>query len=202
MKNTKLLDSLVYLDRDYVSSAYEAITGTPSSTQITKTEAKKAGAGIPVFSAEISAGETRSFQLSSVAMLDHLLESFSKYPEVGPNWGTRGKASKIAWFHGYMSVFMIKLSRDVSGEKTVVAAEKYFGIRRSDGLKLALLTTPEYFTSGFDSLIKVYDTVLGEHSFPVAGLVRVLPAKTDFKEVIAVPLVIYEEPINEDDPTP
>jgi hypothetical protein len=199
MKKMNLIDSLVYLDRDYISSAYEAITGSPSSTQITKTEAKKAGAGIPIFSAEISAGETRSFTLSSVAMLDSLIANFESYPTADSNSGARGQASQVVWFHGNMSVFKVTLSNNAAVSSAVKpsVSEKYFRITLSDQRSLALLTTPEYFTSGFYSLIKIYDTLLEENLIPVRGLARLLPANTSFKEIIAVPLFIYEEVLNE-----
>jgi hypothetical protein len=200
MEKLKFLNQLVYLDRDYISSAYEAITGTAPSTQITKTEGKKAGAAIPVFSAEISAGETRSFMLSTTAMLQHLQPSFSAYPKITPQGVTRGNLSQVVWFSGNMNIFKVAITRQQSAhgnEEQDVASDKYFGIRGKDGLKLALLTTPEYFTSGYDSLMKVYETVLGEHLIPVKGLARVLPAKTDFQESIAIPLFIMEEECDE-----
>lgn len=194
MKELDLLHRLVYLDRDYVAGVYEVFTGTPAMTQITKTEGKKAGAGIPVFSAEISAGETRTFSLSSAAMLKEVLPKFEELPEL-PTQGIQvGQRSMVGWVEGGMSVFMVNLRRRESHEaqERVVASEKYFGIQRVDGLKMALLATPEYFTSGVDSFIKLYETVLGAHKLRVRALVRAYPASTDFKEGIVVPLVIIE----------
>lgn len=194
MKELDLLHRLVYLDRDYVSGVYEVVTGTPAMTQITKTEGKKAGAGIPVFSAEISAGETRTFSLSSAAMLKEVLSKFEELPELPPTGVQVGQRSMVGWVEGDMSVFMVNLRRKESHEalEKLVASEKHFGIRRIDGLKLALLATPEYFTSGLDSFIRLYETVLGAHKLRVRALVRAYPASTDFKEGIVVPLVIME----------
>lgn len=194
MKELDLLHRLIYLDRDYVAGVYEIVTGTPALTQITKTESKKAGAGIPVFSAEISAGETRTFSLSSAAMLKEIMLKLERLPEL-PTLGVQiGQSSMVGWVEGEMSVFMVKLRRRESHEShdKVVASEKYFGIHRFDGLKLALLATPEYFTSGLDSFIRLLETVLGAHKFRVRALVRAYPASTDFKECIVVPLVIME----------
>ncbi|HCZ16443.1 MAG TPA: hypothetical protein DHV85_18010, partial [Candidatus Accumulibacter sp.] len=163
-------------------------------TQITKTEGKKAGAAIPVFSAEISAGETRTFSLSSAAMLKEILPKLEGIPYV-PSRGVQvGQRSVVGWVEGDMSVFMVNLRRREPPEthEKVVASEKYFGIHQVDGLKLALLATPEYFTSGLDSFIRLYETVLGAHKLRVRALVRAYPASTDFKEGIVVPLVIIE----------
>ena len=62
---TDLHSSLVYLDRDFIASRYEIVSGLSPESQITKTHGKKAGGSIPVFSAEISAVETRTFPIST-----------------------------------------------------------------------------------------------------------------------------------------
>jgi hypothetical protein len=102
--------------------------------------------------------------------------------------------STIGWASGEMSVFLVNLRRREHGESNerVVASEKYFGIRSPNGMKLALLTTPEYFSSGIGSFIRLYETVLGPHQLQVKALVRAYPANTDFQEDIVVPLVIVE----------
>ena len=69
MLSSDLYSSLVYLDRDYISGMYEVTTGLSPQSQITKAQGKKAGASIPVFSAEISAVETRTFPVSTLEML-------------------------------------------------------------------------------------------------------------------------------------
>lgn len=194
MKELDLLHRLIYLDRDYVADVYEAVTGTPAMTQITKAEGKKAGTAIPIFSAEISAGETRTFSLSSAAMFKEILPKLTGFSDI-PSTGVQvGQRSMVSWVEGDMSVFMVNLRRREPPEthEKIVASEKYFGIHRADGLKLALLATPEYFTSGLGSFIRLYETVLGAHKLHVKALVRAYPASTDFKESIVVPLVIIE----------
>ncbi|MDO9386794.1 MAG: hypothetical protein Q7T65_08820 [Thiobacillus sp.] len=192
MKELDFLHRLIYLDRDYVADVYEAATGTPAMTQITKAEGKKAGTAIPIFSAEISAGETRTFSLSSAAMFKEILPKLTGFSDI-PSTGV-GQRSMVSWVEGDMSVFMVNLRRREPPEthEKIVASEKYFGIHRADGLKLALLATPEYFTSGLGSFIRLYETVLGAHKLHVRALVRAYPASTDFKESIVVPLVIIE----------
>lgn len=194
MSKLDLIHRLIYLDRDYIAGVYEAATGTPSKTQITKTEGKKAGAAIPVFSAEISAGETRTFSLSTIAMLNEVLPELSSFSPLTPNGIKVGTRSVIGWVDGEMSVFKVNLRRrePPNNCESVLASEKYFGIHHSDGLKVALLATPEYFSSGIASLTALYETVLGEHAFSVKALVRALPGKSSFEEIIAVPLIILE----------
>ena len=189
-----LIHRLIYLDRDYVAGIFEADTGTPSMTQITKTEGKKAGAAFPVFSAEISAGETRTFSLSSTAMLKKVMPRLKDFPALPTTGVGAGARSMVGWVEGEMSVFVINLRRREPPDnyEKVVASEKYFGIHSADGLKVALLSTPEYFSSSLGSFTRLYETVLGPHKFAVRALVRALPASTDFKEHIVVPLVIVE----------
>lgn len=192
MKELELIHRLIYLDRVYISDAHEVITGTPAKTQITMTQAKKAGAGIPVFSAEISAGETRAFSVSSTSMLKELLPKLEQLPGLSPSDVQLGKRSKIGWVEGEMGVFMVNLKREIDGQEKVVASENYFAICCDDGQKVALLTTPEYFTSGVASFLSLSETVLGAHGVRVRALVRSYPAISDFQENIAVPLIITE----------
>lgn len=194
MNELSLLHRLVYLDRDYISDAYEVLTGTPAKTLITKTQGKKAGAGIPVFSAEISAGETRAFSTSSTSMLMEMMPRLEKLSDVSPSEVQPGRKSRVGWIEGEMSVFMVNLKRKNAGDdhERVVASETYFAIRCEDGQKVALLMTPEYFTSGVASFLRLHETVLGPHGIRVRALVRAYPASSDFKESIAVPLVVVE----------
>ena len=73
----------------------------------------------------------------------------------------------------------------------IVASETYFAIHDGD-LKLALITTPDYFSSGLNALTKLYETVLEETTIPVTALVRVMASRSTFNEWIGVPLVILE----------
>lgn len=189
-----LIHGLVYLDRDYVSDVYEVVSDTPAKTQITKTQGKKAGAGIAAFSGEISAGETRTFSVSSTGMLEKVLPHLETLPTLLSGKVQPGSRSKVGWVEGELSVFMVERTRRESDtrEKKVIASEKYFGIRNDKGTKVALLTTPEYFMSGVASFINLYETVLGPHGMRVRALVRIYPASSDFQEDLAVPLVILE----------
>lgn len=194
MKELSLLHRLVYLDRHYISDAYEFITGTPAKTLITKTQGKKAGAGMPVFSAEISAGETKAFSVSSTSMLNELMPKLENLSDISPSEVQTGQTSKIGWIEGEMSVFKVDLKRRSADDdrERVVASETYFAIHSDDGQKVALLTIPEYFTSGVASFLRLHETVLGSHGIRVRALVRAYPARSDFKENITVPLVVVE----------
>jgi hypothetical protein len=194
MKSLELLHRIVYLDRDYIAGAYEALTGNSPTTQITKNEGKKAGAQIPFFAAEVSATETRSFGISSIGMLEKILPKLNDLPTLEASDLQLGNRSSIGWIAGEMSVFMVNLKRKEAfqSEDKIVASEKYFAIHCKNSIIAALITTNNYFSSGVDALLKLYETVLAQHGIQVTALVRVYPAKSDFGEWVAVPLVIVE----------
>ena len=207
MEPRSLLESLIYLDRDFVAGAFEALKGHAPLTQITKNEGMSAGAKVPFFSAGLSASETRSFSVSTFGMLVQLLPEFEKYPEHSVPPVGKTEPSRIGWIEGELSVFKVVVRQDSnehdqigvpgSGPRPYCDPEKesetYFAIRTAQGrLKIALITTPDYFSSGVGSLLKLYETVLEAVSIPVRALVRVYDATTTFKEWVGVPLVVYE----------
>jgi len=73
------------------------------------------------------------------------------------------------------------------------ASQTYFAIHGTEGIKLALITTPDYFSSGIDALTGLYETVLDKVVIPVKALVRVFAATSSFNEWITVPLVVLEQ---------
>ena len=202
---TPLLDRLVYLDRDFISGAYEEQTGRAPTTQITKTEGMNAGAKIPFFSAGLSAGESRTFAVSTLGMLRELLPSLEEIQSltckaVGPT-----KKSTTGWITGELSIFKVEVNEQgknhdqlsqkpmlpIHYHNQIVASETYFAIH-GGGLKLALITTPDYFSSGLNALTKLYETVLEETTIPVTAFVRVMASRSTFNEWIGIPLVILE----------
>ena len=185
--------SLIYLDRDYVADLYEVMTGKSPSTTITKNQGKKAGAVVPIFSAEVSAQETRSFQISTLGMLTETWSFLSSEPELDLSRFASEMTSQYGWFDGELSVYKATSSIQRAGEKNEVTAEsEHFKIRQSPTSALSLITTPEYFLSGLGALVKLQKTVLKEMSIPVRAYVRVMAAHDHFKHWIAIPLVILE----------
>lgn len=200
MESRAILESLLYLDRDFIAGAYEVLKGHAPLTQVTKNEGASAGAKIPFFSAGLSASETRSFSVSTFGMLIQMLPELRRYPPLAVPAVREGARSVIGWIEGELSVFRVVIergSKDVDQKKKSCDAtsisETYFAIQcLQPRLQIALITTPDYFSSGLGALLQLYDTVLEHVSIPVRALVRVYDAQSSFKEWIAVPLVIYE----------
>lgn len=193
MSPTELHKSLLYLDRDFIADLYEITIGESPSTTITKNQGKKAGASIPVFSAEVSAQETRSYKVSTFEMLSQTWDVLMSESKIDSADFRPGMKSQYGWFEGELSVFQAKSSVQRSGGTNEVTAEsEHFHIRQSPTSALSLISTPEYFSSGLGALVKLQKTVLKEMSIPVQAYVRVVAAHDHFKQWIAIPLVLLE----------
>jgi hypothetical protein len=197
MSPSNLHKTLVYLDREFIADLYEVTVGESPSTTITKNQGKKAGASIPIFSAEVSAQETRSYKVSTFEMLLQTWDALNLEPIIDSANFAPGMKSSYGWFEGELSVFQAKSSVQRSGKPEELTAESgHFHIRQSPASALSLITTPEYFSSGLGTLVKLQKTVLKEMSIPVRAYVRVVAAHDHFKQWIGIPLVLFERDID------
>jgi hypothetical protein len=174
---------LIYLDREFIADRYEVVTRQSPDTTITKNQGKKAGAAIPLFSAEVSAQETRSYKVSTLGMLAETWGALSSETDVDLTSFASGMVSRYGWFEGPLSVHTAKSS---------VAESGHFNIRQSPDVALSLISTPEYFLSGLGTFVKLQETVLKKMSIPVRAYVRVMAAQDHMTQWVAVPLVILE----------
>jgi hypothetical protein len=189
-----LLNRLVYLDRAYIADLYEVLTGVSPSTLITLNQGKKAGATIPVFSAEISAQETRAFSVSTFQMLVKALPDLEREPRLDPGQFTSGMPSQYGWIEGELTVFKAKSSiPDAAGGFKTLASDSFFHIRPRPGVDIAFITTPEYFSLGMEAFLRMQDTVLKEMSLPVRAFIRATAAQGYSGQWVGVPLVILEQ---------
>ena len=154
-------DSLLYLDKYYISNKYEEIKNISATVKITKTEGLNAGVKIPLFSAGASAVESKSYELSTNAMLIEIIDELKKHHDFDVSNHAIGKPSHYCWVNGTMSISKITLKRNKytltiigdakESEKTpeeLISEETYFRLKDNNGNKFSLLATDEYFTSG------------------------------------------------------
>lgn len=206
MQRKGVFDSLIYLDKEYISAKYEEITGYAPDTSITKTEGLNAGVRIPILSAGASSIESKSYKLSTNAMLSSIVDDLSKLNEFSSADHALGKRSKIVWVTGKFFVSQVKVTRtkhsitligkpkETDGTtKKQVAEENYFKISANDGVSFALITAPDYFSSGIDSFRSLLGSVVHLVDIPVRALLRVYPSKSAFDEWIATPFIIIED---------
>lgn len=186
-----LLERLLYLDRDFVSSHYECISGEAAATHFTRQEGKKAGTQIPLFSAELSAVEIKSYSVSSLRMLETSLPTLEKYPSFSES--AELSNSQYLWVQGNLSAAVSRSTKRKSdGDEVVLASESYFTVHLVTGKALALITVENYFASGIGALSRLQTTILKDLSLSVKALVRILPSSTHFEHRLAVPIVIFE----------
>jgi len=158
MQEKGIFDVLIYLDKEYISAKYEEITDYTPDTLITKTEGLNAGIRIPILSAGASSIESKSYKLSTIAMLSAIAGDLSRINEFSSTDHALGKRSKIAWVAGKFFVSKVKVTRtkqtiNLIGKpketdgvtKEQVAEESYFKISTSDEVNFALITAPDYF---------------------------------------------------------
>jgi len=101
MTITELLEHLLYLDRDFISSYFECTSGEAATTHFTRQEGKKVGAQIPLFSTEISAVEIKSYSVSSLRMLEESLSMLEKYAVFSD--ANNMTKSQYSWVQGKLS---------------------------------------------------------------------------------------------------
>ncbi len=202
----KKKDRLIYLDRDFISTVYEDVTGTSAETKITKTEGLNAGARIPVFTAGISSVESKSYAISSVGMFSELEDELSRYPEFSISSYRYGNPSLICWLDGRLEIETATLTRqkrtitivgphlesDDDNYDKVVSEERYFAIRSKES-NFALITTPDYFVSGVSSFQGITGTIIEKLVIPVRSLIRAYSAESSVKQIIAVPIIMFEK---------
>lgn len=195
MKPKQLLRRLVYMDRGFIPDLYEIVTGTSPSTLITRDEAKKAGAQIPIFSAEVSVAESRSFPVSTFEMLLKTLPELEREPDLDASSFTPSMPSQYGWVCGELSTFRAgqSIRNNQTGEMKELSSSVYFMIRDKPCLDLALITTPEYFSYGLNALSRMHETVLKNLSIPVKAYIRTLPAQSHINQWVAIPLVVVEK---------
>ena len=152
-------DNLIYLDVEFVSLKYEEITGNAPSSQLTRTEGKKADLGIPVLSAGVHTQETRSYQLSSLGMLKKIWGDLEKYPSFVKNIHSTINKPRIYWIQGHITVSIWSDSKDKNEKYT------YFQMLDKDHTDFSLITKCEYTSSGYDSLFEISPAIQNNINF-------------------------------------
>ncbi|MBD2837109.1 hypothetical protein ID144_08680 [Pseudomonas sp. JM0905a] len=206
MEKNKIYESLIYLDKEYISAKYEEISGIDPITSITKTEGLNAGLKIPLLSAGASSIESKTYTISTNSMLANIIDELNLIGKFDLQKHAIGQKSKIAWVEGTLSVAKVTSSKTKKTETIIgkpkesdgittekLAEERFFKIGGEDNLELALITSPDYFSSGIDSFQSLLGTVVHQVNIPVKALVRVFSSKSAFDEWIACPLVIIEK---------
>lgn len=197
--------NIIYLDKEFISNTYEQIKGVSPAIKITKTETINAGIKALFMSAGASSVESKAYDVSTIKMLENIRNSLHNYSYFDDKLHDLDSPSKYVWVEGALYISSVKVTRkrytivligkqerDDDSKETFIAEEKYFCIRDNSNNTFALITSPDYFSSGCDGLLDLSGTVVDTIKLKVRSLLRVLPAKSSFGEWITIPLLIEE----------
>lgn len=181
------MDRLIYLDASFITAKFEELTGGAAEAQFAKTEGGKADIGFSFAKAGVHTQETVTFKRSSVGMLRELLPKLdANYPTSDLMDFKNYSGTKFLWITGTMSIQAWESPSDQ--EKRF----DYYGLKLGE-LKLALISEPTYFSSGFAQVINASDALIGFVGIPVIALVRLLWHVETTGEYVAVPMVVLEQ---------
>lgn len=180
------MDKLIYLDAAFITAKFEEIKGMSGDAQFSKTEGGKADFGFSFAKAGVHTQETITFKKSSVAMLRELLPELQlNYPTIDLSAFKNYSGTQFAWVEGDMSL------QSWSSPEEPGSQYDYYGLLVS-ARKLALISEPTYFSSGFAQVINASDALVGYVRIPVLALVRVLWHIETTGEYVGVPFVLLE----------
>lgn len=205
MKDKSLAKRLIYLDTDFVSRLYESELGVSPTTSITRTQGLQASASLPLFSGGGSSSESKTYNVSTLEMLDQLSKQLDRYPVFENSTYAMDSSSGYFWVDGVFGTSKVSLSRTshtitligrpdpTKSRKTeeFIGEETYFTIKSGD-TRFALSPTDEYFVPGIAAFKGLSHLVINRLSIPCRALLRVFSANTTYEEWVATPLIIYD----------
>ena len=182
-----ILDKLLYLDPDYISSKYEEIKKVSPTTQFSRTEGRKGEAGIPsVLKADIHSQETRTFSLSSIQMLKDIYDDLALMRDFRQKEFQNYQGTQTGWIKGELT-----LGEWVSPRVPESSSFKQFEIK-SDGIGYSLIIQPQNFSSNIGALLTASAALRANIGVPIKALVRVLFLVEDIPSFVTCPYLILE----------
>ncbi|WP_439858320.1 hypothetical protein [Pseudomonas syringae] len=178
------LDKLVYLDLEFVSRKYEEICGVDPAVTYTHQEGGNAGVKAFFANAGVMTQESRSYSITSRAMLDTIWDELStRYHEFSTFENYRG--TRLHWMTGNLGLAEWK-NRD-SDEPSF----EYFEFKFDTG-RVAFLSHPSYLSAGFAEVFNASVALKANISIPVRCLARVMWHAEAAGNYVACPYIIIE----------
>lgn len=187
LKQRDILERLIYLDADFISSAYEEFEGVAPTTQFTKVEDIGAEGGFPFLKGNLRSQESKTFSLSSIQMLKVIHDKLELFPEFNQDNFSNDLGSYLGWIHGTLSAGRWQGSNE--GESS---AYHLFQLK-SDSNHFSLVSQPEYFLSGVGSLLKAPIVLRTKLGFNLRVLGRILYFVEDIPTFVTCPFVMIED---------
>jgi hypothetical protein len=176
-------EKIIYIDADFISSVYEDEEKVSPSTTFSRQESKNAEIGAYFAKGGMEVQESKTFSLSSRAMLKALMEKLEKkYPEYKKGAFRNYEGTSTFWLTGHLSYQEWGDSEE---------SFKYYGIKAFEE-NFATLAKEIYFSPGFSELFSASMALKGNIKIPVRCLARVMWYVEDAKNYTVCPYVIYE----------
>jgi len=179
--------SIIYLDPALISMAYEEFKGVSPITKIVRTEQLTGGIGAGPFRLTGGSHEAREYSVSTAQMFYEIEGKLREYPRINAEqaFGSRD----LFWTQGMLAIGMQTRKRN----DEVLSEVSYFTLSSEDGggsKQLDLVTNDSYFTSGYDRMAGLKET-LGAHIWePAEALIRPLYSNPNQKIDLFAPLVL------------
>lgn len=185
-KQIDILNKLIYMDADFISSKYEEIKNVSPEAQFSKTEGMRADGGIHIIKAGIHSQETRTFKLSSVKMLKGIYKELEEYAKFQPERFKNYEGSQTVWIEGQLTIGAWN-----SPKESDETAYKLFEVKSGD-TDYSLIVQPESFSSNIGALLTTDLVLRANIGIPVKLLGRVLYLVEDIPSFVVCPYLIVE----------
>jgi hypothetical protein len=186
----RLIDSLIYLDSDFVSSIYEAAIGESPRTRFTNTQGRK-GDNTNAFFSHVESAEIREFEKSSHEMLVSIMDELEKYPHFDPLTFRNYEGTTVGWFVGRFTMgewtHTVIKGDTIEKSRSDVVYEIF-----AEPNNYTLLAQPHLFTANIGSLIDSSPAIRANIGIPVRTLGRVLYLVEDANRFVVSPYLVLE----------
>lgn len=187
LKRRDILERLVYLDADFISSAYEEIKDVSPKTQFTKMEAVGAEGGLPFLKADLHSQESKTFSLSSTQMLKAIHDDLEGFPKFQPDTFSNDLGSQVVWIDGRLSSGRWTVSNDPEE-----SAYHLFQVTANDA-HFSLISQPEYFLASIGALLRAPIVLRRNLAFNVRLFGRILYFVEGIQTYVLCPYLIMED---------
>lgn len=185
-----IINDLIYLDPDYISSVYESITNDSPTTYFSRTQGKKGDRG-EIFNSDVHSNETKSFTKSSLGMLKTVYSELEKYLDFVPLDFENYNGTQTVWFSGDFTMGDWKYAKTVGGEEKESQTQIFYEIK-GEKYSYALLAQPHLFSSNIGTLINASPAIRRYIGIPAKTLGRVLYFLKDANFFVVTPYIIIE----------
>jgi hypothetical protein len=187
LKRREILERLMYLDADFISSAYEEIQNVSPTTQFTKVEGLGAQGGFPFLKADLHSQESKTFTASSIQMLKAIHDHLETFPTFDPQTFSNDLGSRVAWIRGRLSGGRWKGANDPEE-----SAYHLFQLQAEDA-HFSFVCQPEYFLSNIGALLRAPIVLRRNLAFHVRVLGKILYLVEGIPTFVTCPYLMLED---------